>query len=128
MLNPTEELSDSIIPNLTIVLRPLAFVLTAVADTLEIIFGVISGLNSGDWSKLKNAVNFNHSVKLVDTWEEQDAQKAAAASNRSGFGGGVATQSVVNNYYSVEGANVKTINQIADAAENSRQQNRKFGG
>lgn len=127
LLNPTEELSDSIIPSLTMVLRPLALMLTSIADTMEIIYGVVNGLNSGDWNKLKSAVNFNHTEKLVNTWEEKDAQKSSSAA-RSGFGGGVATQSVVNNYYTVSGANVKTVNQIADAAENSRQQNRKFGG
>ena len=128
LLNPTEELADSIIPSLTIVLRPLALMLVSIADTMEIIYGVINGLNSGNWDKLKSAVNLSHTGKLVTTWEDQDAKKSSAASGRGGFGGGVATQSVVNNYYSVEGANVKTVNQIADAAENSRQQNRKFGG
>lgn len=127
LLNPSEEMADSIIPNLTYVLRPLALVLTSIADVMEVIYGVIKGLNSGDWDKLKSAVNFNHTEKLVNTWEEKDAQKSSSAA-RSGFGGGVATQSVVNNYYTVSGANVKTVNQIADAAENSRQQNRKFGG
>lgn len=127
LLNPSEEMADSIIPNLTYVLRPLALVLTSIADVMEVIYGVIKGLNSGDWDKLKSAVNFNHTEKLVNTWEEQDAKKSSSAA-RSGFGGGVATQSVVNNYYSVEGANVRAVNQIADAAESSRQQNRKFGG
>lgn len=127
LLNPSEEMADSIIPNLTYVLRPLALVLTSIADVMEVIYGVIKGLNSGDWDKLKSAVNFNHTEKLVNTWEEQDAKKSSSAA-RSGFGGGVATQSVVNNYYEVSGANVRAVNQIADAAESSRQQNRKFGG
>lgn len=130
LLNPSEELADSVIPSLTIVLRPLALMLTSIADTMEIIYGVVNGLNSGDWNKLKSAVNFNHTEKLVNTWEERDRQNSAssAAGSRGGFGGGVATQSVVNNYYTVNGANVRTVNQIADAAEGAQQQNRKFGG
>lgn len=129
LLNPSEELADSIIPDLTLALRPLALVLSIVADYIQIINGAIKGLNSGDWSKFKDAINFNHTDDLLNKWDTQDSQAASSASSgRSGFGGGVATQSVVNNYYEVSGANVRAVNQIADAAESSRQQNRKFGG
>ena len=129
LLNPSEELADNIIPNLTLALRPLALVLSIVADYIQIINSAIKGLNSGDWSKFKDAINFNHTDDLLNKWDAQDSRTASSASSgRSGFGGGVATQSVVNNYYTVSGANVKTVNQIADAAESSRQQNRKFGG
>lgn len=129
LLNPSEELADNIIPNLTLALRPLALVLSIVADYIQIINSAIKGLNSGDWNKFKDAINFNHTDDLLNKWDAQDSRTASSASSgRSGFGGGVATQSVVNNYYTVSGANVKTVNQIADAAESSRQQNRKFGG
>lgn len=129
LLNPSEELADNIIPDLTLALRPLALVLSIVADYIQIINSAIKGLNSGDWSKFKDAVNFNHTDDLLNKWDTQDSRTASSASSgRSGFGGGVATQSVVNNYYEVSGANVRAVNQIADAAESSRQQNRKFGG
>ncbi len=129
LLNPSEELADNIIPDLTLALRPLALVLSIVADYIQIINSAIKGLNSGDWSKFKDAINFNHTDDLLNKWDTQDARTASSASSgRSGFGGGVATQSVVNNYYEVSGANVRAVNQIADAAESSRQQNRKFGG
>lgn len=129
LLNPSEELADNIIPDITLALRPLALVLSIVADYIQIINSAIKGLNSGDWSKFKDAINFNHTDDLLNKWDTQDARTASSASSgRSGFGGGVATQSVVNNYYEVSGANVRAVNQIADAAESSRQQNRKFGG
>lgn len=129
LLNPSEELADNIIPDLTLALRPLALVLSIVADYIQIINSAIKGLNSGDWSKFKDAINFNHTDDLLNKWDAQDSRTASSASSgRSGFGGGVATQSVVNNYYEVSGANVRAVNQIADAAESSRQQNRKFGG
>lgn len=129
LLNPSEELADNIIPDLTLALRPLALVLSIVADYIQIINSAIKGLNSGDWSKFKDAINFNHTDDLLNKWDTQDSRTASSASGgRSGFGGGVATQSVVNNYYEVSGANVRAVNQIADAAESSRQQNRKFGG
>lgn len=128
LLNPSEELADSIIPDLTAALRPLALALAIVADYIQIINSVIKGLNSGDWSKFKDAINFNHTDDLLNKWDAQDSKTAGSVSSgRSGFGG-AATQSVVNNYYTVNGANVKTVNQIANAAESAQQQNRKFGG
>lgn len=129
LLNPSEELADSIIPDLTAALRPLALVLAIVADYIQIINSMIKGLNSGDWSKFKAAINFSNTDDLINKWDAQDSKATSSVSGgRSGFGGGAATQSVVNNYYTVNGANVRTVNQIADAAENSRQQNRKYGG
>lgn len=129
LLNPSEELADSIIPDLTAALRPLALVLAIVADYIQIINSMIKGLNSGDWSKFKAAINFSNTDDLINKWDAQDSKATSSVSGgRSGFGGGAATQSVVNNYYTVNGANVRAVNQIADAAENSRQQNRKFGG
>lgn len=137
IIDPMAELSNDRVPKLTRALEPLAKTLAIMADAVELLRGVINfgtGHIGEGWGQMKHALGFesgnpNNLQKLYDKWDEMDAQTVSSASSgRSGFGGGVATQSVVNNYYEVSGANVRAVNQIADAAESSRQQNRKFGG
>ena len=131
LINPTERLKDDSLPGLEYALRGVAAVLTTIVDSLRAISslfgnGLVKGIDTGNWTEFNDAWSFKSTKKLLQTWAEADGQKSSARGN--GFGGGTSTQSVVNNYYTVSGANVRTINQIADAAENSRQRNRKYGG
>lgn len=131
LINPTERLKDDSLPGLEYALRGVAAVLTTIVDSLRAISslfgnGLVKGIDTGDWTEFNDAWSFKSTKKLLQTWAEADGQKSSARG--SGFSNGASTQSVVNNYYTVSGANVRTINQIADAAENSRQHNRKYGG
>lgn len=131
LINPTEKLKDDSLPGLEYALRGVAAVLTTIVDSLRAISslfgnGLVKGIDTGDWTEFNDAWSFKSTKKLLQTWAEADGQKSSARG--SGFSNGASTQSVVNNYYTVSGTNVRTINQIADAAENSRQHNRKYGG
>lgn len=131
LINPTDELAGESLPGLEYALRGVAGALAIVVDSLRAIGsffgnGLVKGIDTGDWTEFNDAWSFKNTKKLYQTWAEADGQKNRARG--SGFSNGASTQSVVNNYYTVSGVNVKTVNQVADAAENSRQHNRKYGG
>ena len=131
LINPAEELSGETLPGLEYALRGVAGALTVIVDSLRAIGsffgnGLVKGIDTGDWTEFNDAWSFKNTNKLLQTWAEADGQKNRARG--SGFSNGASTQSVVNNYYTVSGVNVKTVNQVADAAEHSRQHNRKYGG
>lgn len=131
LINPAEELSSDTLPGLEYALRGVAGALAIIVDSLRAIGsffgnGLAKGIDTGDWTEFNDAWSFKNTNKLYQTWAEADGRKNRARG--SGFSNGASTQSVVNNYYTVSGVNVKTVNQVADAAENSRQHNRKYGG
>lgn len=131
LINPAEELSSETLPGLEYALRGVAGALAIIVDSLRAIGsffgnGLVKGIDTGDWTEFNDAWSFKNTNNLMKTWAEADGQKNRTRGG--GFSNGASTQSVVNNYYTVSGVNVRAVNQIADAAENSRQHNRKYGG
>lgn len=130
LIDPTSVLGQTTLPILEGSLKGVALVLATVVDSLRAIAGLLDGLedwiDTGSTQTWKDAFSFKATNAVLDTWDSSSSNPSP--SRGSGFSNGASTQSVVNNYYTVSGTNVRTINQIADAAENSRQHNRKYGG
>ena len=130
LIDPASVLGQTTLPILEDALKGVALVLAVIVDSLRAIAGALDGLedwiDTGSTQTWKDAFSFKATNAVLDTWDSSSSNPSP--SRGSGFSNGASTQSVVNNYYTVSGTNVRTINQIADAAENSRQHNRKYGG
>lgn len=130
LIDPASVLGQTTLPILEDALQGVALVLAVIVDSLRAIAGALDGLedwiDTGSTQTWKDAFSFKATNAVLDTWDSSSSNPSP--SRGSGFSNGASTQSVVNNYYTVSGTNVRTINQIADAAENSRQHNRKYGG
>lgn len=130
LIDPASVLGQTTLPILEDALQGVALVLAVIVDSLRAIAGLLDGLedwiDTGSTQTWKDAFSFKATNAVLDTWDSSSSNPSP--SRGSGFSNGASTQSVVNNYYTVSGTNVRTINQIADAAENSRQHNRKYGG
>lgn len=132
LIDPTSVLGQTTLPILEDALQGVALVLATVVDSLRAIAGLLDGLadwiDTGSTQTWKDAFSFKATNAVLDTWDSSSSNPSPSRGGGSfsgGFGGGT---SVVNNYYTVSGVNVKTVNQVADAAEHSRQHNRKYGG
>ena len=132
LIDPTSVLGQTTLPILEGSLEGVALVLTTVVDSLRAITGLLDGLadwiDTGSTQTWKDAFSFKATNAVLDIWDSSGSNPSPSRGGGSfsgGFGGGT---SVTNNYYTVSGVNVKTVNQVADAAENSRQHNRKYGG
>lgn len=132
LIDPTSVLGQTTLPILEDALQGVALVLATVVDSLRAIAGLLDGLadwiDTGSTQTWKDAFSFKATNAVLDTWDSSSSNPSPSRGGGSfsgGFGGGT---SVTNNYYTVSGVNVKTVNQVADAAEHSRQHNRKYGG
>lgn len=132
LIDPTSVLGQTTLPILEGSLEGVALVLATVVDSLRAIAGLLDGLedwiDTGSTQTWKDAFSFKATNAVLDIWDSSGSNSSPSRGGGSfsgGFGGGT---SVTNNYYTVSGVNVKTVNQVADAAENSRQHNRKYGG
>lgn len=132
LIDPTSVLGQTTLPILEGSLEGVALVLATVVDSLRAIAGLLDGLedwiDTGSTQTWKDAFSFKATNAVLDTWDSSSSNPSPSRGGGSfsgGFGGGT---SVTNNYYTVNGVNVKTVNQVADAAEHSRQHNRKYGG
>ena len=131
LIDPTSVLGQTTLPILEGSLEGVALVLATVVDSLRAIAGLLDGLadwiDTGSTQTWKDAFSFKATNAVLDIWDSSSSNPSPSrgGSFSGGFGGGT---SVTNNYYTVSGVNVKTVNQVADAAENSRQHNRKYGG
>lgn len=132
LIDPTSALGQTTLPILEGSLEGVALVLATVVDSLRAITGLLDGLadwiDTGSTQTWKDAFSFKATNAVLDIWDSSGSNPSPSRGGGSfsgGFGGGT---SVTNNYYTVSGVNVKTVNQVADAAENSRQHNRKYGG
>lgn len=132
LIDPTSVLGQTTLPILEGSLEGVALVLAIVVDSLRAIAGLLDGLedwiDTGSTQTWKDAFSFKATNAVLDIWDSSGSNPSPSRGGGSfsgGFGGGT---SVTNNYYTVSGVNVKTVNQVADAAENSRQHNRKYGG
>lgn len=132
LIDPTSVLGQTTLPILEGSLKGVALVLATVVDSLRAIAGLLDGLedwiDTGSTQTWKDAFSFKATNAVLDTWDSSSSNPSPSRGGGSfsgGFGGGT---SVTNNYYTVNGVNVKTVNQVADAAEHSRQHNRKYGG
>lgn len=131
LIDPTSVLGQTTLPILEGSLEGVALVLATVVDSLRAITGLLDGLadwiDTGSTQTWKDAFSFKATNAVLDIWDSSGSNPSPSrgGSFSGGFGGGT---SVTNNYYTVSGVNVKTVNQVADAAENSRQHNRKYGG
>lgn len=132
LIDPTSVLGQTTLPILEGSLQGVALVLATVVDSLRAIAGLLDGLedwiDTGSTQTWKDAFSFKATNAVLDIWDSSGSNPSPSRGGGSfsgGFGGGT---SVTNNYYTVSGVNVKTVNQVADAAENSRQHNRKYGG
>lgn len=132
LIDPTSVLGQTTLPILEGSLEGVALVLATVVDSLRAIAGLLDGLedwiDTGSTQTWKDAFSFKATNAVLDIWDSSGSNPSPSRGGGSfsgGFGGGT---SVTNNYYTVSGVNVKTVNQVADAAENSRQHNRKYGG
>lgn len=132
LIDPTSVLGQTTLPILEGSLEGVALVLATVVDSLRAIAGLLDGLadwiDTGSTQTWKDAFSFKATNAVLDIWDSSGSNPSPSRGGGSfsgGFGGGT---SVTNNYYTVSGVNVKTVNQVADAAEHSRQHNRKYGG
>lgn len=132
LIDPTSVLGQTTLPILEGSLQGVALVLATVVDSLRAIAGLLDGLedwiDTGSTQTWKDAFSFKATNAVLDIWDSSSSNPSPSRGGGSfsgGFGGGT---SVTNNYYTVSGVNVKTVNQVADAAEHSRQHNRKYGG
>lgn len=132
LIDPTSVLGQTTLPILEGSLEGVALVLATVVDSLRAITGLLDGLadwiDTGSTQTWKDAFSFKATNAVLDIWDSSGSNPSPSRGGGSfsgGFGGGT---SVTNNYYTVSGVNVKTVNQVADAAEHSRQHNRKYGG
>lgn len=132
LIDPTSVLGQTTLPILEGSLEGVALVLATVVDSLRAIVGLLDGLadwiDTGSTQTWKDAFSFKATNAVLDIWDSSGSNPSPSRGGGSfsgGFGGGT---SVTNNYYTVSGVNVKTVNQVADAAEHSRQHNRKYGG
>ena len=130
LIEPTNELAGSALPTLQMALQGVALVLAVIVDSLRAIVGLADGIadliDYGDSSTLKNAFSFSATQAVVGSWDSGSSRGSfsSGGSGRSGGFGG----STVNNYYTVNGANARSVAQIEKQAQSARQTNRSYGG
>ena len=128
LIDPTSVLGQTTLPILEDALEGVALVLAVIADTLQAIVGAFDGLadwiDTGSTQTWKDAFSFKATNAVISSWES-GGSRTPSSSGRSGFGGGMST---TNNYYTVNGANAKSVAQIEQQAQSARQTNRAYGG
>lgn len=128
LIDPTSVLGQTTLPILEDALEGVALVLAVIADTLQAIVGAFDGLadwiDTGSTQTWKDAFRFKATNAVISSWES-GGSRTPSSSGRSGFGGGMST---TNNYYTVNGANAKSVAQIEQQAQSARQTNRAYGG
>lgn len=128
LIDPTSVLGQTTLPILEDALEGVALVLAVIADTLRAIVGAFDGLadwiDTGSTQTWKDAFSFKATNAVISSWES-GGSSTTSSSGRSGFGGGMST---TNNYYTVNGANAKSVAQIEQQAQSARQTNRAYGG
>lgn len=128
LIDPTSVLGQTTLPILEDALEGVALVLAVIADTLQAIVGAFDGLadwiDTGSTKTWKDAFSFKATNAVLSSWES-GGSRTPSSSGRSGFGGGMST---TNNYYTVNGANAKSVAQIEQQAQSARQTNRAYGG
>lgn len=129
LIDPTNTLAGSALPALETALAGVALVLAVVVDSLRAIVelgdGIADLIDTGDSTTLKNAFSFSATKAVVGSWGSGSSSRGSFSSGSSSGGFGSTT---VNNYYSVSGANSKSVAQIEKQAQSARQTNRSYGG
>lgn len=127
LIDPTSVLGQTTLPILEGSLEGVALVLATVVDSLRAIAGLMDGLadwiDTGSTQTWKDAFSFKATNAVLDTW---DSSSSNPSPSRGGFGSG--GTSVVHNYYTVNGANARSVAQIDQQAQSARQTNRAYGG
>ena len=109
----TDQLSSDTVPKLTEALRPLAEIMSGIADTIDFISGAATVLTtgiwdwdkwSGGWKKMGKAAGFgysygngNNTQTLKEKWEQTDINRATSA---NGYGQYYANGKWYSNYES----------------------------
>lgn len=128
LIDPTSVLGQTTLPILEDALEGVALVLAVIVDSLRAIAGALDGLedwiDTGSTQTWKDAFSFKATNAVISSWES-GGSSTTSSSGRSGFGGGMST---TNNYYTVNGANAKSVAQIEQQAQSARQTNRAYGG
>lgn len=132
LIDPTSVLGQTTLPILEGSLEGVALVLATVVDSLRAIAGLLDGLadwiDTGSTQTWKDAFSFKATNAVLDIWDSSGSNPSPSrggGSFRGGFGGGT---SVTNNYYTVTGANARSVAQIEQQAQSARQTNRAYGG
>ena len=132
LIDPTSVLGQTTLPILEGSLEGVALVLATVVDSLRAITGLLDGLadwiDTGSTQTWKDAFSFKATNAVLDIWDSSSSNPSPSRGGGSfsgGFGGGT---SVTNNYYTVTGANARSVAQIEQQAQSARQTNRAYGG
>lgn len=131
LIDPTSVLGQTTLPILEGALQGVALVLAVIVDSLRAIAGLLDGLedwiDTGSTQTWKDAFSFKATNAVLDTWDSSGSNPSPSrgGSFSGGFGGGT---SVTNNYYTVTGANARSVAQIEQQAQSARQTNRAYGG
>ena len=132
LIDPTSVLGQTTLPILEGSLEGVALVLATVVDSLRAIAGLLDGLadwiDTGSTQTWKDAFSFKATNAVLDIWDSSGSNPSPSRGGGSfsgGFGGGT---SVTNNYYTVTGANARSVAQIEQQAQSARQTNRAYGG
>lgn len=132
LIDPTSVLGQTTLPILEGSLEGVALVLATVVDSLRAIAGLLDGLadwiDTGSTQTWKDAFSFKATNAVLDIWDSSSSNPSPSRGGGSfsgGFGGGT---SVTNNYYTVTGANARSVAQIEQQAQSARQTNRAYGG
>lgn len=131
LIDPTSVLGQTTLPILEGSLEGVALVLATVVDSLRAIAGLLDGLadwiDTGSTQTWKDAFSFKATNAVLDIWDSSGSNPSPSrgGSFSGGFGGGT---SVTNNYYTVTGANARSVAQIEQQAQSARQTNRAYGG
>ena len=132
LIDPTSVLGQTTLPILEDALQGVALVLATVVDSLRAIAGLLDGLadwiDTGSTQTWKDAFSFKATNAVLDIWDSSGSNPSPSRGGGSfsgGFGGGT---SVTNNYYTVTGANARSVAQIEQQAQSARQTNRAYGG
>lgn len=132
LIDPTSVLGQTTLPILEGSLQGVALVLATVVDSLRAIAGLLDGLedwiDTGSTQTWKDAFSFKATNAVLDIWDSSGSNPSPSRGGGSfsgGFGGGT---SVTNNYYTVNGANARSVAQIEQQAQSARQTNRAYGG
>lgn len=128
LIDPTSVLGQTTLPILEGSLKGVALVLATVVDSLRAIAGLLDGLadwiDTGSTQTWKDAFSFKATNAVLDTWDPSSSNPSPSRGGGFGSGG----TSVTNNYYTVTGANVRSVAQIEQQAQSARQTNRAYGG
>ena len=128
LIDPTSVLGQTTLPILEGSLKGVALVLATVVDSLRAIAGLLDGLadwiDTGSTQTWKDAFSFKATNAVLDTWDPSSSNPSPSRGGGFGSGG----TSVTNNYYTVTGANARSVAQIEQQAQSARQTNRAYGG